>query len=53
MAAPENSEKPARLGISPLSWTNDVLADLGDEIPLEECLRDASEIGYEGVELGT
>jgi inosose dehydratase len=41
-----------RLGISPLSWTNDVLNDLGDEIPLEQCLREASEIGYEGVELG-
>ena len=52
MAAPENSEKPVRLGISPLSWTNDVLADLGDEIPLEECLRDAAEIGFEGMELG-
>jgi inosose dehydratase len=41
-----------RLGISPLSWTNDVLQDLGDEIPLEQCLREASEIGYEGMELG-
>ena len=41
-----------RLGISPLSWTNDVLHDLGDEIPLEQCLREASEIGYEGTELG-
>jgi inosose dehydratase len=52
MEATENSENRVRLGISPLSWTNDVLKDLGDEIPLEECLRDASEIGYEGVELG-
>ncbi len=52
MAAPEDSEKRVRLGISPLSWTNDVLADLGDEIPLEECLRDAAEIGFEGMELG-
>ena len=41
-----------RLGISPLSWTNDVLHDLGDEIPLEQCLQEASEIGYEGIELG-
>ena len=52
MEASENSGNRVRLGISPLSWTNDVLKDLGDEIPLEECLRDASEIGYEGVELG-
>ncbi|HET9375726.1 MAG TPA: myo-inosose-2 dehydratase [Chthoniobacterales bacterium] len=41
-----------RLGVSPLSWTNDVLAELGGDIPLETCLQDAAEIGYEGVELG-
>ena len=52
MEALANPGDRVRLGISPLSWTNDVLADLGDEIPLEECLKDASEIGYEGVELG-
>ena len=40
------------LGVSPLSWTNDVLAELGGDIPLETCLKDAAEIGYEGVELG-
>src|SRR3977135_1339403 len=52
MKGSESSGDRVRLGISPLSWTNDVLADLGDEIPLEVCLREASEIGYEGVELG-
>jgi inosose dehydratase len=41
-----------QLGVSPLSWTNDVLAELGGDIPLETCLKDAAEIGYEGVELG-
>ena len=40
------------LGVSPLSWTNDVLAELGGDISLETCLKDAAEIGYEGVELG-
>lgn len=40
------------LGVSPLSWTNDVLAELGGDIPLKTCLKDAAEIGYEGVELG-
>jgi inosose dehydratase len=40
------------LGVSPLSWTNDVLAELGGDIPLETCLQDAADIGYEGVELG-
>ena len=52
MAAFESSEKHVRLGVSPLSWTNDVLADLGADVPLEVCLQDAADIGYEGVELG-
>jgi inosose dehydratase len=50
--ATENSLSAIRLGVSPLSWTNDVLAELGGDIPLETCLKDAAEIGYEGVELG-
>lgn len=41
-----------RLGVSPLSWANDVLEDLGADIPLETCLDDAAAIGYQGVELG-
>jgi inosose dehydratase len=41
-----------QLGVSPLSWTNDVLAELGGDIPLDTCLKDAAGIGYEGVELG-
>jgi inosose dehydratase len=41
-----------RLGVSPLSWANDVLEDLGADIPLETCLSDAREVGYQGVELG-
>jgi inosose dehydratase len=52
METSTNPQERVRLGISPLSWTNDVLHELGDEIPLEQCLREASEIGYEGVELG-
>ena len=52
MAAVESSPKQVRLGVSPLSWTNDVLADLGGDIPLEVCLKEAADIGYEGVELG-
>ena len=52
MANTENLKTQVRLGVSPLSWTNDVLADLGGDVPLEVCLTDAAEIGYEGVELG-
>lgn len=40
------------VGVSPLSWTNDVLEDLGGDIPLETCLAEAAEAGYEGIELG-
>lgn len=40
------------LGVSPLSWTNDVLSDLGDNIPLEICLQQAASAGYQGIELG-
>ncbi|WP_297111020.1 myo-inosose-2 dehydratase [uncultured Devosia sp.] len=41
-----------QLGVSPLSWTNEVLDDLGGETPLETCLSHARANGYEGVELG-
>jgi inosose dehydratase len=41
-----------RLGVAPLSWANDVLEDLGADIPLEVCLQEASDVGYQGVELG-
>ena len=40
------------LAVSPLSWANDVLPELGADITLETCLTDAAETGYEGVELG-
>lgn len=40
------------LGVAPLSWTNDVLEELGGDTPLETCLGDAAENGYEGIELG-
>ncbi|KAA5974389.1 MULTISPECIES: myo-inosose-2 dehydratase [unclassified Pantoea] len=41
-----------RLGVSPLSWTNDVLPDLGESISLETCLTQAASAGYQGIELG-
>lgn len=52
MSAIEFLPPGLRLGVSPLSWANDVLEDLGADIPLETCLRDAADAGYEGVELG-
>ncbi|AUH33040.1 myo-inosose-2 dehydratase [Paracoccus tegillarcae] len=41
-----------RLAVSPLSWTNDVLADLGGDTPVDTCLTEAAGAGYQGVELG-
>ncbi|WP_205962215.1 myo-inosose-2 dehydratase [Paracoccus siganidrum] len=41
-----------RLAVSPLSWTNDVLHDLGGDTPIETCLSEAAQAGYQGVELG-
>ena len=41
-----------RIGINPLTWTNDDLPELGDNNSLETCLTEAKQAGYEGVELG-
>jgi inosose dehydratase len=43
---------PSPIGINPLTWTNDDLPSLGGDTPLETCLKEAKEAGYEGVELG-
>jgi len=41
-----------RIGINPISWSNDDLPELGGDTPLETALREGAEIGYEGFELG-
>ena len=41
-----------RIGINPLTWTNDDLPELGDQNSLETCLTEAKQAGYQGVELG-
>ena len=41
-----------RIGINPISWTNDDLPALGGETPLETALSEGRAIGYEGFELG-
>lgn len=40
------------LGINPLTWTNDDLPSLGADTPLETCLSEGKEAGFEGFELG-
>ena len=41
-----------RIGINPLTWTNDDLPELGEQNSLEKCLTEAKQAGYDGVELG-
>lgn len=42
----------AKLGIAPIAWWNDDLAELSDDVSLEECLRQAAEAGFTGMETG-
>ena len=42
----------ARLGIAPISWTNDDLPELGGDTPLKVCLSESREAGFSGTETG-
>jgi inosose dehydratase len=42
----------AKLGIAPIAWWNDDLAELSDDVSLEECLNQASVAGFTGMETG-
>jgi inosose dehydratase len=41
-----------KIGINPISWSNDDLPSLGGETPLEVALSEGRRIGYQGFELG-
>ena len=41
-----------KIGINPISWSNDDLPSLGGETPLEVALTEGKAIGYQGFELG-
>lgn len=41
-----------RIGINPISWSNDDLPALGGDTPLETALAEGAQIGYQGFELG-
>ena len=41
-----------RLGMSPISWSNDDLPQLGGETPLEVCLAETRQAGFTGTEHG-
>ena len=41
-----------RIGANPIGWSNDDMRELGGATPLETCLAEAKEAGFEGMELG-
>lgn len=41
-----------KIGINPISWSNDDLPSLGGETPLSTALSEGRSIGYQGFELG-
>jgi inosose dehydratase len=41
-----------RIGANPIGWSNDDMRELGGETPLETCLAEARQVGFEGMELG-
>ncbi len=41
-----------RFGTNPIGWSNDDMPELGGDTPLEQCLSEARQAGFEGMELG-
>jgi len=41
-----------RIGINPITWTNDDVPELGGDTPLDVCLSETKQAGYAGTELG-
>ena len=41
-----------RLGANPIGWSTDDLKEIGGKTPLETCLAEAKEAGFEGMEKG-
>ena len=41
-----------KLGIAPIAWSNDDMPELGGDTSLEQCLSEASEAGFVGIESG-
>ncbi|MEJ8475662.1 myo-inosose-2 dehydratase [Roseibium algae] len=41
-----------KYGTNPIAWSNDDDQTLGADIPLETCLRETGEIGFDGIEKG-
>ena len=41
-----------KLGVAPIAWSNDDMPELGGDTTLEQCLSEASQAGYIGIESG-
>ena len=41
-----------KIGVSPISWTNDDMPELGRDTSVEHCLQEGKQAGYSGFELG-
>ena len=41
-----------KLGVAPIAWSNDDMPELGGSTTLEQCLYEASQAGYIGIESG-
>ena len=41
-----------KLGVAPIAWSNDDMPELGGDTSLEQCLAEASQAGYTGIESG-
>jgi inosose dehydratase len=41
-----------KIGINPITWTNDDVPELGGDTPLDVCLSETKQAGYRGTELG-
>jgi len=41
-----------RIGVNPIAWSNDDMIELGGETPLETCLAEGRQAGFDGFELG-
>ena len=41
-----------KLGVAPIAWSNDDMPELGGDTSLEQCLDEASQAGFIGIESG-
>ncbi|MBL8707439.1 MAG: myo-inosose-2 dehydratase [Rhodospirillales bacterium] len=47
-----NAPGSVRIGINPITWSNDDMPALGGDTPLETCLAETRQAGYAGIEMG-